>query len=281
MARPTEQTVSYFKHDTHTDGKTLFVIQKEWGDSGYTFWFKLLELLGRTDGHFIDCRESETWEFLIAQTQLEEVSVTEILDKLAKMKAIDSELWQNRIIWSQNFVDRLEKIYAKRTVEIPQKPSFDTQKPHTSKVSDAETPHKDGSRSPKPTTCSTSSICSDSFDKDIDEPKNGSSSSAQGKTSSSRKPPKTWRDYTEEELAKKTRTFRCVILWERCYSEKLGIEFLSRRQATAMFKTRLEAGWELEDWIPRYFATEDVFVQKFSLESFDSWVKRQKTQAAK
>lgn len=115
----------------------------------------------------------------------------------------------------------------------------------------------------------------------IDESKKQDSSLAQEKTSSPSEAPKrkakTWRDYTEEELAKKTRTFRCVILWERCYFEKLGIESLARQQAMAMFKTRLDAGWELEDWIPRYFATKDKFVQKFGLESFDSWVKRQKT----
>jgi hypothetical protein len=51
-----------------------------------------------------------------------DITATEILDLLAKLGAIDSDLWDDKRIWSQHLVDNLGPLYAKRTTEIPQKP---------------------------------------------------------------------------------------------------------------------------------------------------------------
>ena len=53
MARPQIQTVSYFPHYTEHK-KTLFIIEKRFGDTGYVFWFKLLEVLGKFEKHYLD-----------------------------------------------------------------------------------------------------------------------------------------------------------------------------------------------------------------------------------
>lgn len=45
MARPTKTSVDYFPHMTHS-GKTIAILEARWGNDGYAFWFKLLELLG-------------------------------------------------------------------------------------------------------------------------------------------------------------------------------------------------------------------------------------------
>ena len=45
-----------------------------------------------------------------------------MLDILAKLEAIDAELWQERIIWCQKFVNWLQDVYTKRRRELPQKP---------------------------------------------------------------------------------------------------------------------------------------------------------------
>jgi hypothetical protein len=47
---------------------------------------------------------------------------------LAELEAIDQELWQNRIIWCQKFVDGISDVYKNRRVEIPIKPNNYEQK---------------------------------------------------------------------------------------------------------------------------------------------------------
>lgn len=45
MARPKKQTVDYFPHFVK-GGRTIFILENKFGNDGYAFWFKLLEILG-------------------------------------------------------------------------------------------------------------------------------------------------------------------------------------------------------------------------------------------
>lgn len=130
MARPQKQTVDYFPHDVNASGgKTLFVLQNKYGNDGYAFWFKLLELLGGTPGHVYDFNKPPDWEFLLAKTGVNATLTQEILTTLSNLDAIDSDLFQNnKIIWCQKFVDRLEDVYKRRD-EKPQKPVIVNNKP--------------------------------------------------------------------------------------------------------------------------------------------------------
>ena len=69
MARPKKQTVDYFPHIANS-GKTIFILENQFGNDGYAFWFKTLELLATTDGHVIDTGNPSEWEFLIAKTRM-------------------------------------------------------------------------------------------------------------------------------------------------------------------------------------------------------------------
>lgn len=123
MARPKKKGVDYFPHDCVT-GKTIFTLELKYGNDGYAFWFKLLELLGTKEGHYLDCNDLEEMEFLQAKTHLDEVKMHRILDTLANLNAIDRELWQKKVIWSQRFVDGISDVYVNRRVETPAKPNF-------------------------------------------------------------------------------------------------------------------------------------------------------------
>jgi len=124
MARPTKQTADYFPHYS-VWGKTLFILDKKWGNDGYAFWFKLLELLCRTDGHAYDASSPDGMEYLVALALMDESQVIEILTHLAKMGNIDNDLWvKKRIIWCQNLLDNLADLYTKRKDAAPQKPSL-------------------------------------------------------------------------------------------------------------------------------------------------------------
>lgn len=142
MARPTKQTVDYFPHYVQ-DSKTKFILENQFGNDGYAFWFKLLELLCRTDGHSYDCRLSANWEYLIAFTKVSEDKAQDILDKLAEMTNIDYELWQHRVIWCQQLVSNLSSVYNKRKVSAPIMPvieEFPTRKPTDNGVIDDDNP---------------------------------------------------------------------------------------------------------------------------------------------
>jgi hypothetical protein len=121
MTRPRKQTVDYFPHTCH-HGKTMFIIEQRYGNDGYAFWFKLLELLGDSEGHFIDCRNPAVWEYLRSITRQDEQTTNDLLNLLAKLDAIDSELWAEGIVWSENFIKGISEVYRNRRVEIPSRP---------------------------------------------------------------------------------------------------------------------------------------------------------------
>lgn len=123
MGRPRKQTVDYFPHFVSTDSRTKFILEQNWGNDGYAFWFKLLELLGRSEGHYYDCSQPADKMYLVALTKVTEEQADEILDMLALRGNIDTELWrEGKIIWCQSLVDNLQDVYSKRTVSAPRRP---------------------------------------------------------------------------------------------------------------------------------------------------------------
>jgi len=123
LARPKKKTVDYFPHIIKT-GKTITILENKFGNDGYAFWFKLLEILGSTDGHYYEYINITDREFLHARTLVSEKTAKDILDLLAELDAIDKKLWKHNIIWSDNFIDNIEDAYARRKVNVPQKPSL-------------------------------------------------------------------------------------------------------------------------------------------------------------
>lgn len=55
MGRSNRQTADYFPHYVGEKSRTKFILEKNWGNDGYAFWFKLLELLCAADGQYYDC----------------------------------------------------------------------------------------------------------------------------------------------------------------------------------------------------------------------------------
>jgi hypothetical protein len=125
MARPKKQIVDYFPHDTDASGtRVLTVLQNKFGNNGYAFWFKLKELLGRSPGHFYNFQTPDDWEFLLAKTHISDTEMaTSMLETLAILQAIDPELHQRGIIWSQDFVDSVGDVYKKRKEHKPERPN--------------------------------------------------------------------------------------------------------------------------------------------------------------
>ena len=115
MTRPVKATADYFPHFV-SHGKTINILESKWGNDGYAFWFKLLEILARSEHHFINCNETADWEYLLTIVKVEEEIATQILNMLAKLDAIVPELWENKIIRSDNFIKNLSDLYSRRTI---------------------------------------------------------------------------------------------------------------------------------------------------------------------
>lgn len=150
MARPIKTKVEYFPHFC-SHGKTMFVLEQEYGNDGYAFWFKTLEILGDTEGHFIDLNDESDLAYLCAKTRLDEEKVFQIIGLLAKLGAIDKDLAEKKIIWSDGFIENLDPIFSKRGAGKPIKPGvsapittggggFPQQKPQQNGVSAPITP---------------------------------------------------------------------------------------------------------------------------------------------
>ena len=109
MARPKKQTVDYFPHFVKS-GRTIFILESRFGNNGYAFWFKLLEILGEAEGHFYDCSNASNWAFLLAKVRLSENEVNQLINVLIDLGKIDKDLWtQSKIIWVDNFVNNLSE----------------------------------------------------------------------------------------------------------------------------------------------------------------------------
>ncbi len=124
MARPNKQTIDYFPHHVG-NGKTKLILQNEFGNDGYSFWYRLLELLCVSDNQVYDYNNQASWRLLLAETHVTEDNAIKILQLLADLGAIDSELHKVKIIWSQNLIENLDLVYKRRSTGTPTKPIID------------------------------------------------------------------------------------------------------------------------------------------------------------
>lgn len=125
MARPKKQTAEYFPHYVD-EGRTKYILESKWGNDGYAFWFKTLEILCKSNGHYYDMSITANQMYLYAYMKLPEETVIEIIESLTELGNIDKELWEKRkIIWIQSLVDNLQGLYSKRSVNVPEKPRIE------------------------------------------------------------------------------------------------------------------------------------------------------------
>jgi len=143
MARTQQDTVQYFPHDTGaSDGDTLTILEANFGNDGYAFWFKLLEKLGNTPGHSLDCSNTVRMGLLAAKSHITTEKAITIVDMLCQLQAIDPELWKNKVIWCQHFVDNIQIVYTNRKRTAPAKPVITSSNPITNSSNSNDTPKK-------------------------------------------------------------------------------------------------------------------------------------------
>ena len=124
MARKKKNHVDYFPHDTH-QSKAVRTISKTYGNDGYAFYYKLRELLGRTENYNYDLSKSIDWLDFIGEMDVEEKRAQELIEFLVTIGELDKELWeQESRLWSNSLIEDISDVYDKRVAEIPDKYSF-------------------------------------------------------------------------------------------------------------------------------------------------------------
>lgn len=120
MARPERNTVDYFPHYI-SDGKKMFFIEHKYGNDGYSTWFKILESLAITEHHYLDLKNESDIMFLSAKCRISENILIDILNDLAKLGEIDLELWNEKIVFSDKFIESIQDAYTRRNNKCMQK----------------------------------------------------------------------------------------------------------------------------------------------------------------
>lgn len=112
--RKNKTTVDYFPHYCDNGSKTMFILENKFGLTGYAVWYKTLEMLGRSSNHYIDLRNDTDKLFLISKLGITEQVFNDIYDLLAKLNAIDLDLWKHQVVYSDNFISNIEDVYVRR-----------------------------------------------------------------------------------------------------------------------------------------------------------------------
>ena len=124
MARKKKNHVDYFPHDTH-QSKAVRTISKTYGNDGYAFYYKLRELLGRTDNYNYDLSQRIDWFDFLGEMDVEEQQAQELIEFLVTIGELDKELWnEEKRLWSNSLIEDISDVYDKRVAEIPDKYSF-------------------------------------------------------------------------------------------------------------------------------------------------------------
>ncbi len=125
--RPEKHNVDYFPHDSRAgSGRTLTILFNHFGHEGISSWWLLLEELANSYDHFISITNKENLEFLAGKLHLLPEKLNLFLKKLADLDAIDNDLYLNKIIWSENLVQRLKPVYDSRKQPLPDKPAINS-----------------------------------------------------------------------------------------------------------------------------------------------------------
>lgn len=129
MARPKKQGFEQFPHSVVSDN-TIYILENVWGNDGYAFWYKLMELLCKSDGLVYDYSPACNQHYLCAYMKMTPEKMKAIIDCLVDLDELDSELWQKKqILWCQKLADKLIVASGKRAGIGLEKPYLEQKSP--------------------------------------------------------------------------------------------------------------------------------------------------------
>jgi hypothetical protein len=117
MARQQQNTVDYFPF-LCKEGEAMFYIENKYGNDGYATWIKILRQLAVTNYHYLNLSEYKSRAFLSSKCKVSEEKLIEIITDLCFIGEFNKELWeQNRIVFSEKFIENIKDAYSRRKNE--------------------------------------------------------------------------------------------------------------------------------------------------------------------
>lgn len=94
----------------------MYIVDKKYGNDGYTVWFRTLEALGKVDYHHLDLNDETRVMHQASLCNVSEELYIEIISLLVKLGEFDKELFEKKnILWNQEFIDSIQDAYRKRS----------------------------------------------------------------------------------------------------------------------------------------------------------------------
>jgi len=124
MANKLKEIVDYFPFFVN-DGRTFYVLKKQFGALGIGYFAELFRMIARTPGHVYSMRDEFDRERLTdfigsKEHPVDEQEIFDFLDSLASTGKIDPDMWyKKRLIASADFLDSLSEAYRRRSSEPP------------------------------------------------------------------------------------------------------------------------------------------------------------------
>jgi hypothetical protein len=121
MGRQKQDKVEYFPHYCR-HSKSLKRIDSLFKNEGYSLWFRLLEILGDTDGHTINLNNQNELEYILDYTHLDKEQFYHIITKMVDLEMFDPDHYKLGVLWCDNYILGLKSIYTYRRRTLPKKP---------------------------------------------------------------------------------------------------------------------------------------------------------------
>ncbi|MFY7937173.1 MAG: DUF4373 domain-containing protein [Flavobacterium sp.] len=117
MARHQQNTVDYFPF-LCKEGQAMYYIENKYGNDGYATWIKILRQLAVTNYHYLNLSNYTQLMFLSSKCKINEEKLIEIITDLCNIGEFNKELWeQNRIVFSEKFIENIKDAYSRRKNE--------------------------------------------------------------------------------------------------------------------------------------------------------------------
>lgn len=115
MAGKPKQSIDFFPH-LLKESTTIKTLEMLYQNNGYAVWFKLLEVLGSSPSHdYQFCAKTKgACKILLDKFKIDGKLMSEILNTLCELDAIDKEKWKNeRILYVPNLLNNIQKMKKK------------------------------------------------------------------------------------------------------------------------------------------------------------------------
>jgi hypothetical protein len=118
VARPERKDVDYFPFYVK-DGKTLYILESQFGCKGTGFFTNVLRLLCQSPDHHFQIKEESDKMMFFAKCKCDEESGKVMLEMMVKTGKINKSLYQKAsVICSEDLLSSIEDAYSKRINNI-------------------------------------------------------------------------------------------------------------------------------------------------------------------